>query len=144
MDIDTIVWIVFVVVLLIVEAATYGLVSIWFAIGAMCAAVASGFGIGTVGQMVVFAAVSTVVLIATRPLVKKMQLTVHETVGSAKRIIGEDANVTVAIDPIEGVGQIKVGGEVWSAKTEDESKIEEGARVRIIDLQGVKAIVKLI
>ena len=80
-------------------------------------------------------------IFATKPFVKKF-VDVKKTNTNVYSIIGKKAFVIKNIDPIHSVGQIKINGEVWTAESENNQIIEEGSEVEILEIKGVKAIVK--
>lgn len=134
-------WIVLLVVLIVIEAVTAQLVTIWFAAGAAAALVAELCGLEQWLQWIIFIAVSTVALIATRPLVRKItQKTVQPT--NADRCIGQIAVVTDDIINIEGKGQVYVNGITWTARSADGSEIKKDERVTVEKIEGVKLIVR--
>lgn len=134
-------WIVLLVVLIIVEAVTAQLVTIWFAAGAAAALIAELCGLQQWLQWVIFIAVSAVALIATRPLVRKVtNKTVQPT--NADRCIGQTAVVIEDIDNIEGKGQVHVNGVTWTARSSDGSVFRKDERVTVEKIEGVKLIVK--
>lgn len=106
-------WIVLLVVLIIVEAVTAQLVTIWFAAGAAAALVAERCGLEQWLQWIIFIAVSVIALIATRPLVRKATKSKIEPT-NADRCIGKTAVVTEDINNIEGKGQVQVNGITWT------------------------------
>lgn len=136
-----IVWLVAMIVLLIVEAIVPGLVSIWFAIGALAALVSALLGAPLWLQMVWFLVVSVVALALTRPLVKKyVNGRVQPT--NADALIGRDCVVTENIDNIAGTGAVKVDGKVWTARSVDENvHFQAGSIVTAVRIEGVKLIV---
>lgn len=135
-----VVWLIIAAVLAIVEAATMGLSTIWFAGGAAAAAVAAMLGCPFAVQFIVFLVVSILLLYFTRPLVKK-KLKVGETKTNADALIGKTATVTTEITAAQP-GQVKVGGMEWSAVSEDaDLSIEAGTAVIIKGIEGVKLIV---
>ncbi len=136
-----IVWVVLLAAFLIVEGVTAQLVTIWFAAGALVSLILAVLKLPLWVQITAFVAVSAVTLAATRPLVKKMTKTKIQHTNS-DRIIGDTAIVTETIDNVEATGAVKVGGIVWTARSDDGSVIEEGKRVIIEKIDGVKAIVK--
>ena len=92
-DLPVWLWLIALVVFAVVEAATAGLVCIWFAVGALAALLAGLFGAGILVQVVVFAVVSAAALAATRPLVRRM--TAGKAVATnADRVLGAAAKVT--------------------------------------------------
>ncbi|MBQ8762577.1 MAG: NfeD family protein [Clostridia bacterium] len=134
-------WIVLLVVLVIVEAVTAQLVTIWFAAGAAAALISELCGLQEWLQWVIFIAVSAVALIATRPLVKKAtKKTIQPT--NADRCIGQTAVVTEEINNIEGKGQVHVNGVIWTARSSDGSVFRKDERVTVDSIEGVKLIVK--
>ncbi len=134
-------WAVALVALLIVEGATAQLVTIWFACGALAALIAAIFGAKLWLQVTLFIVVSGVTLAATRPLVKKVTKR-KSTPLNADRCIGQTAIVTQKIDNVMGTGEAKVSGTVWTARSADDSVIEEGKTVSVEKIEGVKLIVK--
>lgn len=136
------VWIAFAVFMLICEALTTQLVSIWFVIGGACAALSCMFTDNILIQSIVFIVVSLACLIVTRPLVKKMKLKKEPT--NSDRLIGRVGIVTVDIVNKLGEGQVNVDGKVWSAKSFDDREIKSGANVRISSIEGVKLVVEVV
>ncbi|MBQ7093012.1 MAG: NfeD family protein [Clostridia bacterium] len=133
-------WIIAVIALCILEAATLGLTAIWFAIGALASAVVALLGAGWLMQVIVFLAVSAVSMFYTRPIVRD-KLKVRNTPTNLDRIIGQTAIVTETIDNEKGKGQIKVNGLIWTARAENGEIIEKDTHVIVKSIQGVKAIV---
>ena len=99
----------------IFESLTAQLVSVWFVIGAVAALVSSLAGAEFYVQIIVFIAVSVLMLLITRPLVKK-KLIVKSEPTNADRCIGKTATVTEDIDNINATGQVKVDGQIWTAR----------------------------
>ncbi|MBQ3045893.1 MAG: NfeD family protein [Clostridia bacterium] len=134
-------WVVLLILLIVVEAVTAQMVTIWFAAGAAGAIVAELLGAQVWLQWIVFIAVSAVALVATRPLVRKLTKTrVQPT--NADRCIGQTAVVTEEIDNIAAKGQVNVNGIIWSARSSDGSVIQKDAKVTVEKIDGVKLIVK--
>lgn len=136
----SIVWLVLMVLLLILEAATAGLTSIWFALGALAALIASLFGGALWLQLVWFFAVSVLTLWLTRPLALKY-LNSRRVATNADRVIGAEAVVTEDIDNIAGSGAVHVDGHEWTARSGSGANIAKGAVVRVERIEGVKLIV---
>ena len=134
-------WTVLLIILVVVEALTAQMVTIWFAAGALGAIVAERLGAQMWLQWVVFVAVSAVALVVTRPLAQKLTKTNMQPT-NADRCIGKDAIVTEAINNIESKGQVNVDGAIWSARSSDGSVIEKGEKVTVEKIDGVKLIVK--
>ena len=136
----SIVWVVIMVVVLVVEAATAGLTCIWFARGALAALSAALFGAPIWLQLVWFFVVSVVTLYFTRPLVLKY-VNSRSQPTNADMVIGKEALVTEAIDNVESAGAVAVGGKVWTARSENGEPIEVGSIVTVLRIEGVKLIV---
>lgn len=134
-------WIVALIAFVIIEALTAQLLTIWFAVGSVAALIAEMLGADVWLQWTVFVAVSAVVLIATRPFVKKLTKQKLQPT-NADRCIGEIAVVTEKIDNIAGKGAVKVNGIEWSARTQSGETVESGNTVRVIKIDGVKLIVE--
>lgn len=136
----TTLWLVVMVLFLMVEAATVGLVCIWFAVGALAALIAALLGAEIWLQIVLFLVVSAVALYFTRPLAKKyVNAKVEPT--NADMVIGKECRVTEAIDNIAGTGAVYVDGKTWTARSESDEVIPEGTLVTAKSIKGVKLIV---
>lgn len=134
-------WIVLLVVLIIVEAVTAQLVTIWFAAGAAAALIAELCDLQQWLQWIIFIAVSAIALVATRPLVRKATQSKMQPT-NADRCIGQTAVVTEDIDNIEGKGQVQVNGISWTARSLDGTVFKKDERVTVAAIEGVKLIVK--
>ena len=142
MDLPVWLWLIALVLFGAVEAATAGLVCIWFAVGALAALLAALFGAGVLVQVVVFAVVSAAALAITRPLVRRM--TAGKAVATnADRVLGTAAKVTETIDNANSTGAVYVDGKTWTARSADGAVIPAGERVEITAMEGVKHFVKL-
>lgn len=138
----SIVWLVLMVLLLIVEAATAGLTCIWFALGALAALIAALFNAAIWLQALWFLAVSLLTLWLTRPLAIKY-LNSRKVATNADRVVGAEAVVTEDIDNISGFGAVKLEGKEWSARSESGVDIPKGSVVIVRRIEGVKLIVDL-
>lgn len=136
-------WLTVAVIMAVIEGITPALVTIWFMFGALAAMVLSIFVQSFAVQFAVFAGVSAVLLIFTRPLVKKLFRKTKTVYTNADRIIGQEGVVTEEINNLENKGQITVLGQVWSAKSQDGSIIPSDKTVTVCSIHGVKAIVKI-
>ncbi len=136
-------WIALTVILVIVEALTVQLVTIWFAAGSLAAVIAAFAGADTMWQFIIFAAVSLIALLVSRPYVKKV-IQKKAVPTNADRCIGKQAVVIQTISNRDASGQVKVEGAVWSARSGDDSVIEEGETVLIKKIEGVKVVVEKI
>ncbi len=135
-------WLIFSGIFLIIEIGTAGFLVFWFAIGALIAMIASFFLENVIAQTTIFVISSTILLFATRGFVNKFAKTQNTTKTNAFSIEGKKGKVIQAIDPIEGTGQVKISGEVWSAKSFDNLAISQNTEVIVEKIDGVKAIVK--
>lgn len=137
------IWLIVAGVCFIIEIATVGFLIFWFGIGALLAMLISFlFPTNLFLQTAVFVLSSTLLIFLTKPFVEKFTKNDQKVVTNAYSIIGKKAIVTQAIDPTQGLGQIKVSGELWSAKTADGSTIDAQTQVQITQIEGVKAIVE--
>lgn len=137
-----IVWIGFVIFMLLCEGFTTQLVSIWFAVGALCAAVSSLITSSVLIQVIVFIVVTCGTLIATKPLVDKYKKGHKEVKTNSDRLIGQTGVMLTDIDTLEAVGQVKVSGEVWTAKLKNPTPVKKDDKVKILAIEGVKMIVE--
>lgn len=135
-------WVVALVVFLIVEAVTAGLVSIWFVFGSLVALICAALGAAVWLQIFWFVIVSVATLVLTRPLVKRY-VDSRSVATNADRSIGHAAVVTERIDNLAATGAVKLDGVVWTARsTDDAVAIEAGERVTVRAIEGVKLIVE--
>ena len=135
-------WLIAAVVLAVGEIATMGFFLAPFAAGALVAALTSAAGAGTAINLIVFLVVSVVALGALRPLARshKRQPALSRT-GTAA-LVGKHAMVLERIANDEGVGCVRLDGEVWTARAYDEDEvIEQGKRVQVIEIRGATALV---
>ena len=83
-----------------------------------------------------------ILLIFTRPFAVKY-INQNRVKTNADSLIGETAVVTEAIDNLAGAGQVRVNGQIWTARSSEEDReIPEGTRVRILEISGVKLMVE--
>lgn len=137
-----IVWIVAMVLLLIVEAVTMGLTTIWFAGGALVAAILALCGAPVIVQIFAFIIVSFVLLYFTRPLVKD-KFNGTRTLTNAEGLVGRHAYVKEEIDNVNATGKVKIDGMEWTARTQSEGVIiPVDALVEVVAIDGVKVIVE--
>ena len=131
-------WLIALVVLLVIEAATLGLATIWFAGGALIALIAAMCGAGFVIQMVCFLVVSLILLIFTRPVAVRF-LNKDTLKTNVDRVIGMEG-----ISNLAGTGKVSLGGNTWTARTESEGGIiPKETVVEVLRVEGVKLIVKV-
>lgn len=137
-----IMWIIFAAILFVIEAATVSLVTIWFAVGAIFAMIASVLGFSLYAQLAVCIISSVILLIFTRPAAVRL---IKKTPTNADSLIGKPAVVTKTVDNINAVGEVKIGGKYWSARNaENNSTIEINNIVEVCRVEGVKLMVKLV
>ena len=138
----TIVWLILLIVCLVVEAATMGLATIWFAGGALVALLVSLIHAPIWLQVVLFLAVSLLLLIYTRPIAKKY-FNRNITKTNVDSVIGKNAIVVEAIDNLQGKGRVTLAGQEWTARSvEENGMIPEGAIVEVEAVSGVKLMVR--
>ena len=135
-------WLIAAGVFFIIEMATIGFLVFWLGIGALLAMVTSFITDSILIQALVFIITSTLLLIFTRPLVDKFIKVPKEVKTDAYWIIAKKGIVISKINNIEGTGQIKIDGDVWSAKSATDEDIPENTEVEIVEIDGVKAVVK--
>lgn len=138
----TIFWLISMIVLFIVEAATVNLVTIWFAIGALAALISSVAGGPVWLQIVMFVVFTIVTLIPTRALAKKFFNKNKHQATNADMVIGKPCSVTEEINNLQGTGAVKCLGKEWSARSENGENIPAGTIVTASAIEGVKLIVK--
>ena len=141
------IWLIIAGVAFIAEIFTNGFLVFWFGLGALISMVVSFFFPGDyVLQTSVFVLTSTLLIFLTKPLVNKFTKKDKDKEYStnAYSIVGKKGLVVQDINPVHGVGQIRIANEVWSAKTADDSIIEKGSQIEVTEIQGVKAVVKSI
>ena len=140
----TVAWGILFGVFAFLEIITAGtLVSIWFCIGSLLAMIAAYFGASGAIQVIIFFIVSIVLLILTKPIARKL-IPKDETT-NVSIIIGMHGVVTEKINNIEAEGAVKVSGKEWTARSQSEDVvIDIGSKVEILEIQGVKVIVKAI
>ena len=135
------IWLVLLIIFAVAEGLTAGLVSIWFALGALASLIVSFFTDNVVIQVGLFVVVSLIAMAIIRPLARKY-FTPHQVPTNFDRILGQEGIVTVAIDNLQAVGQVKVAGQVWTARSADDRPIPADSLVRILRIEGVKVYVE--
>jgi len=135
-----VIWLIIVIILGAIEAVTVGLTTIWFAAGALIAMIAAIFRVPLIGQILLFLISSSVLLYYTRPIVMKY-LKIGKTKTNINSYIGEKGIVLKKISPLS-TGQVKVRGQVWTAKSFNDEEIQEKERIVVVSVEGVKLVVK--
>ncbi len=138
----TALWVVLMIGFLVVEGIAPGLVSIWFALGALAALISALLGAQVWLQAVWFIVISVLALVLTRPLAKKY-VNSRTQATNADMLIGQECIVTETIDKLHGTGAVSVGGKVWTARADDPERIIEKDSVAVVErIEGVKLIVR--
>ena len=136
-----VVWLVAVIALLIIEGLAPGLVSIWFALGALAALISALLGAPLWLQALWFVRVSVASLCLTRPLAKKY-INAKVVPTNADMLVGKECIVKETVDNIAGTGAVAVDGKTWSARMADETeRAAVGEVVSVLRIEGVKLIV---
>lgn len=138
-------WVIWVLIALAFGAAELATVSFFsslFGLGALVAAASTLFITNWTGQAIVFIIASVAFVIMLRPVMLRSYGQKHQET-NVNRLIGLQGNVIVAIDNTHGVGQVKVIGEVWTARSLTGEPIPVDCRVEVVRFEGVRAVVKI-
>ena len=139
---EAIIWLGLMIVLLMIEVATLGLTTLWFASGSLVAFFAALLHAPVFVQVLLFLLVSIVLLYFTRPIAVRY-LNKSRVKTNVETIIGKEAVVTQEINNLHAKGQVVVGGMEWTARTStNEETIEKDAVVVVEKVDGVKLIVR--
>lgn len=133
-------WLVLLVLFIMAEASTVTVVSLWFAVGALTALLASMLGAQLWLQVVLFFTVSIILLLCLRPITKRY-FTPKLTRTNVDAVIGTQGIVTVSVDNVAAQGKIKLGAMEWTARSSSGEKIDAGTLVRVDKIEGVKVFV---
>lgn len=135
-------WLILTVILAVIELATLGLITIWFAIGAAVAMLAALLGGNIWVQIICFIVVSTVILITVRPIASKnFNSKIKRT--NIDAVIGRKLIAKTDIDNVKGTGKVDMDGSTWlAASSIDDVTIFAGEAVRVVRVQGAKLIVE--
>lgn len=134
-------WVAAVIIFGVLEAITAQLVSIWFVIGAIAAMICAIFNTPVLVQAIVFIVVTIIALVITRPIAKKY-LYPNKQPTNADRVLNKTGVVIEEINNINATGQVKVDGQVWSARSADGIVISKNQNVTVKEISGVKLIVE--
>lgn len=135
-------WLVLLILAIVAELMTLGLTTIWFAGGALVAIFAALLHAPVWLQVLLFFVVSLLLLFFTRPIAVKY-FNKDRVKTNAESIVGRQAIVTGEIDNLQGIGQVTVGGQEWTARScDDKMRIAVGSVVNVVAINGVKLIVK--
>ncbi len=135
-------WLIAAVVLALGEIATLGFFLAPFAAGALVASLTSAAGAGTAINLIVFLVISVLALGALRPLARSHRRQPALSRTGTAALVGRHAMVVERIANDEGVGCVKLDGEVWTARAyDDDDVIEQGRRVHVVEIRGATALV---
>jgi membrane protein implicated in regulation of membrane protease activity len=135
-------WLIVAVLLAIGEIATLGFFLAPFAGGAAVAAVLSAVGAGAIIEWAAFLVVSVILLAALRPIAREHQRTRGRIKTGTAALVGQTATVVERIANAEGVGCVKLDGEIWTARAYDDDEVfEPGTRVQVLEIRGATALV---
>jgi len=137
-----VIWILVAVAFGIGEVLTTTFVLAPFSVGALVAALVAAIGGGPVGSWATFIIVSLLTLWVVRPIARSHMRTPAQLRTGTAALIGRRAIVLERIANDEGVGCVRIDGEVWTARAyDDESVIEAGTPVQVIEIRGATALV---
>ena len=132
-------WLAMAILMTIMEFIIPGLATIWFALGALVMIPLSLLPIQFAVQIVIFLVISVVLLIFTRPFaIKKLKANREKT--NVDALAGKNALVVKPISKFEK-GEVKVGGIVWTARSEDEAPLKKDEECFVIRIEGATAVV---
>ena len=137
-----IIWLIVAIILAIIELSTLGLVTIWFATGAIFAMISALLGANIWVQLICFIIVSIAILLSVRPLAEKyVNRNTKKT--NIDAVVGRRLVAKTDIDNIHGKGKIDMDGSTWLAQSSvDEIVINAGEEVRVVKVVGAKLIVE--
>lgn len=137
---DVIIWLVIAAILIVSEIVSLGLTTIWFAGGAIVAAVLAHFGAHWLIQILVFAVVSSVLLVLTRPIAQKHLMKDMEKT-NIDGLLGAEGLVTETIDNNKAEGVVFLEGKEWTARSVNGDVIDMDSKVKVESISGVKLMV---
>ena len=135
-----VIWLIAAAVLIVMEIISLGLTTIWFAGGALVAALTAYLGLHWLVQILIFAVISLLLLFITRPLAVKHLMKEPEKT-NIEGLIGKSGYVTKTINNLKAEGEVKLNGMEWTARSKDDSVIEKDEKVVVDSISGVKLIV---
>ena len=135
-------WLILLIICIGIELPTMGLTTIWFAGGALVAIFAAVVGAPIWLQAVLFIVVSLLLLFFTRPVAVKY-FNKDRVKTNVESMVGRQAIVISEVNNLQGIGQVTVGGQEWSARSaDDQVNIAVGAVVTVVAINGVKLVVR--
>lgn len=135
-----ILWLVLMVLFVLLEAGTVSMVSIWFAVGALAAMVASLLGAELWLQLVLFLVISAALLLSLRPLARRY-FTPRLVKTNVEAIVGQEGLVLERVDNTHATGRVKLGHVEWAARSTTGATLEAGTQIRVDKVEGVKVFV---
>ena len=136
------IWLIAAGIFFVAEIITVGFLIFWLGVGAILAMIVSLFTNNIIIQTAVFVISSTILILATKPLVNRFTKNDKKVSTNVYSIIGKKGVVTQDINIVEGKGQIKINGEIWSAMCDGNITIPAGTEVEVKEIRGVKALVE--
>jgi membrane protein implicated in regulation of membrane protease activity len=134
------IWVALVIIFALIEVFTLGLTTVWFAMAALIMVFLSFLKIPLSVQILVFLAISALLLVFTRPLaIKKFKMGREKT--NVDSLVGKHVLVTRKIGEFEK-GEVKVNGLFWTARSEQTTEIVEGTKCEVLRIEGVQLIVR--
>lgn len=134
------IWIIILIISLVVELLTLSLVSLWFIVGAVAGLILNLLDFSVTSQIMAFVVGSVFTFIVIRPKLVKFVKTPKEATNSDK-LIGELGEVTKIITQLEN-GEVKVRGQVWTAKSEESEDLLPKDLVVVDRIEGAKLVVR--
>ena len=135
-------WLIAAGIFFIAEIATVGFLIFWLGIGAVLAMIVSFFTTNLVIQTITFVLSSIILIKFTKPILSKYINTKSPVLTNSYSLLNKRGIVVSDINGIDSIGQVKVNGDIWSAKCEDDIIIPKGTKVEILKIDGVKLIIK--
>jgi membrane protein implicated in regulation of membrane protease activity len=136
------VWVALVIIFAVIEAFTFGLTTIWFAISAFVMVFLSFIIKPLPAQIIIFLLIAGVLLFFTRPIaIKKLKTGKVKT--NVDSLVGMHALVTKKISEFDR-GEVKLNGQFWTSRSEDDSTIDEGTKCEVVRIEGVQAVVRVL
>jgi membrane protein implicated in regulation of membrane protease activity len=137
-----VIWLIAGVVFAVGEMATLGFFLAPFAIGAFAATLTDLAGVAGGVSVGVFLVISLASFAIMRPIARRHHQMPPAIRTGTDALLGQSATVLERIANAEGVGCVRIGGEVWTARAYDEDQvIAAGERVRVIEIRGATALV---
>jgi membrane protein implicated in regulation of membrane protease activity len=140
------IWFILALVLFILEIITPGFVILWFGIGALVAAGLQLLGVTSLPiQIVVFVAISTALVIASRTIFKRFFMRSSPGTGlkmNMDAFVGKIGIVTEVVDNENSTGRVVVDGQDWLASSADNAVIAPDAKVRVVAFEGAHLLVR--